>query len=59
MLLYDLGNKQWDIPRLRELLEEILPRNTHFHDFEITHTFPNIGEKTMLLNARRIIQKRN
>jgi len=59
MLLYDLGNKQWDIPRLRELLEEILPRNTHFHDFEITHTFPDIGEKTMLLNARRIIQKRN
>lgn len=59
MLLYDLGNKQWNIPRLRELLEEILPRNTHFHDFEITHTFPGIGEKTMVLNARRIIQKRN
>ena len=59
MLLYDLGNKQWNIPRLRELLEEILPRNTHFHDFEITHTFPDIGEKTMVLNARRIIQKRN
>jgi two-component system CheB/CheR fusion protein len=58
-LLYDLGNNQWDIPRLRELLEDILPKNTHFHDFEITHTFPNIGEKTMLLNARRIIQKMN
>ena len=59
MLLYELGNKQWDIPRLRELLEEILPRNTHFHDFEITHSFPGIGEKTMVLNARRIIQQRN
>ena len=59
MLLYDLGNRQWNIPRLRELLEEILPRNSHFHDFEITHTFPDIGEKTMVLNARRIIQKRN
>lgn len=59
MLLYDLGNKQWNIPRLRELLEDILPRNTHFHDFEITHTFPFIGEKTMLLNASRIIQKMN
>lgn len=59
MLLYDLGNKQWNIPRLRELLENILPRNTHFHDFEITHTFPFIGEKTMLLNGRRIIQKMN
>lgn len=58
-LLYELGNKQWDIPRLRELLDEILPNNTHFHDFEITHNFPGIGEKTMLLNARRIVQKRN
>jgi two-component system, chemotaxis family, CheB/CheR fusion protein len=59
MLLYDLGNKQWNIPRLRELLEEILPQNAHFHNFEITHTFPGIGEKTMVLNASRIIQKRN
>ena len=59
MLLYDLGDKQWDIPRLKELLEEILPKNTHFHDFEITHTFPGIGEKTMVLNARRVIQHSN
>ncbi len=59
ILLYDLGNKQWNIPRLRELLEDLLPKNTHFHDFEITHTFPLIGEKKMLLNARRIIQKMN
>ncbi len=57
ILLYDLGNKQWNIPRLRELLEEILPKNSHFHDFEITHTFPNIGERIMLLNASRIVQK--
>ncbi len=59
MLLYDLGNKQWNIPRLRELLEDILPRNSHFHNFEIKQTFPLIGKKTMLLNARRIIQKMN
>lgn len=59
VLLYDLGNKQWNIPRLRELLEDILPKNTHFHDFEITHDFPGVGKKTMVLNARRIIQKRN
>lgn len=59
MLLYDLGNKQWNIPRLRELLEDILPKNSHFNDFEITHTFPAIGEKIMLLNASRIIQKTN
>lgn len=59
MLLYDLGNKQWDIPRLRELLEDILQKNTHSHNFEITSVFPSIGEKTLLLNARRIIQKMN
>lgn len=57
VLLYDLGNKQWNIPGLKVLLEDILPKNTHFHDFEITHSFPLIGTKTMLLNARRIIQK--
>jgi len=59
ILLYNLGNKQWNIPRLRELLEDILPKNTHFNHFEITHTFPSIGEKTMLLNARHIVQKMN
>ncbi|MDP1841967.1 MAG: CheR family methyltransferase, partial [Sediminibacterium sp.] len=59
MLLYELGNNQWNIPRLRELLEDILPKKSHFHDFELTHTFPSIGEKTMLLNARKIIQKMN
>jgi len=59
MRLYELGNKQWNIPRLKKLLENILPKNSHFHHFEITHTFPNIGEKTMLLNARRIVQKMN
>ncbi|HMT30154.1 MAG TPA: PAS domain S-box protein, partial [Bacteroidia bacterium] len=57
VLLYDLGNKQWNIPPLRKLLEELLPKNSHFHDFEITHNFPFIGKKTMLLNARRIVQK--
>ena len=57
VFLYDLGNKQWNIPRLRELLEGIIPENSHFHNFELTHNFPNIGEKTMLLNASRLIQK--
>jgi two-component system CheB/CheR fusion protein len=52
--IYDLGNGQWDIPRLRTLLEEILPKNTHFNDFEVSHRFPSIGLKTMRLNARRI-----
>lgn len=57
VLLYELGNKQWDIPRLRELLEEIVPKNSYFRDFEVTHTFPDIGEKVLMLNARRIVQK--
>ncbi|MBK8424772.1 MAG: hypothetical protein IPL27_01790 [Lewinellaceae bacterium] len=56
-LLYDLGNGQWDIPRLRELLEDIIPKNAYFQDFELSHKFPVIGEKIMLLNASRIIQK--
>ena len=54
--LYKMGNNQWNIPRLRELLEDIIPQNIPFHDFEVEHTFPLIGHKTMLLNAHRIIQ---
>ncbi len=53
-LLYDLGNRQWDIPALRQLLEEILPKNTQVEDFLVEHEFPRIGRKRMLLNARRI-----
>ncbi len=53
--LYKLGNNQWNIPLLRELLEDIVPKNNHFQDFEVEHTFPTIGKKTMLLNAHRII----
>ncbi len=55
--IYDLGNKQWDIPKLRELLEEVLPEKETFDDFEVAHNFQDIGHKIMLLNARRIIQK--
>ncbi|MEI6408628.1 MAG: chemotaxis protein CheB [Bacteroidota bacterium] len=57
VLLYDLGNKQWDIPRLRALLEDIIPKNSYFYDYELTHNFPVIGEKVMLLNASRVVQK--
>jgi two-component system CheB/CheR fusion protein len=53
-LIYDLGNKQWDIPRLRELLETILPQQTSFDNYEVEHDFANIGRRTMLLNARQI-----
>jgi two-component system, chemotaxis family, CheB/CheR fusion protein len=57
VLLYDLGNKQWDIPALRELLEDIIPKNSQFYNYEVKHTFLNIGEKIMSLNASRVIQK--
>ena len=51
-LVYDLGNGQWDIPGLRKLLDEVLTRNKSVHDFEVEHSFPTLGRKTMLLNAR-------
>jgi transcriptional regulator with GAF, ATPase, and Fis domain len=54
ILIYDLGNGQWNIPKLKELIENILPGNTLFHDFEVEHTFEGIGRKIMHLNARRI-----
>src|SRR5208337_3471969 len=56
-LIYDLGNRQWDIPKLRTLLEEILPKDNKFDDYEVEHVFSGIGQKLMLLNARRITEK--
>jgi PAS domain S-box-containing protein len=58
-LIYELGNGQWDIPALRRLLEEVLPQNTTFNDFEVVHDFPSIGRRVMLLNARRIYREGN
>ena len=57
--IYDLGDRQWDIPRLRELLDEVLSTNHAFHDFTIEHDFPTIGRRFMLLNARRIVRPGN
>jgi len=53
-IVYDLGNGQWNIPSLRKLLEDILPKNTFFKGFEVAHDFPVIGRKVMILNARQI-----
>jgi PAS domain S-box-containing protein len=53
-LIYDLGNKQWDIPKLRELLETILPKKATFDNYEVEHDFATIGRRIMLLNARQI-----
>jgi signal transduction histidine kinase len=53
-LIYELGNGQWDIPNLRTLLEDIVPKSSVFNDFELEHDFPAIGRRVMLLNARRL-----
>ena len=53
-VVYELGNGQWNIPALRKLLEDILPKNTFFKGFEVSHDFPSIGRKIMILNAREI-----
>jgi PAS domain S-box-containing protein len=52
--VYELGNGQWDISTLRVLLEEVLPRKSFFKDFEVTHTFENVGTRTMLLSGRQL-----
>jgi two-component system, chemotaxis family, CheB/CheR fusion protein len=56
MLLFELGNRQWNILKLRELLDEVVSKNKSFNGFEMQHNFPSIGPKIMVLNARRLIQ---
>src|SRR5947208_6841833 len=53
-LIYELGNGQWDIPALRTLLEDVIPRSSVFNDFELEHSFPGIGRRVMLLNGRKL-----
>ena len=53
--IYDLGNKQWDIPKLRELLEEVLPEKEAFDDFEVSHNFQDIGHKIMPLQVENFL----
>jgi PAS domain S-box-containing protein len=56
-LIYELGDRQWDIPALRTLLEEILPERTQFDGFEVVHEFPRVGRRVILLNARQIVSE--
>ncbi len=58
VLVYDLGNRQWNIPELRTLLEEILPQKKQITDFEVTHNFTSIGERVILLNALEITREK-
>ena len=55
--IYNIGNRQWDIPRLRELFEDILPNDTVFNGYEVDHVFPVIGRRVILLNARQIFRE--
>lgn len=57
ILIYELGHRQWNIPELRELLQQILHNHTQFQNREIRHSFAGIGEKVLLINGRCIIQK--
>jgi two-component system CheB/CheR fusion protein len=56
-LLYHLCNGAWNIPDLRRLLEEILPKTTSFQNFVVDKTFPNIGRRVLALNGRRLEQE--
>ncbi|MBP1882497.1 PAS domain-containing sensor histidine kinase [Sinorhizobium mexicanum] len=56
---YELGNRQWDIPELRRLLEEVIPRSSAVVDFEVEHDFPSIGHRTMLVSAHRLFHPDN
>jgi signal transduction histidine kinase len=56
--IYDIGNRQWDIPQLRILFEDILPHNTVYNGYEVKHDFLGVGKKTILLNARQISRKK-
>jgi two-component sensor histidine kinase len=58
-LLYALGDGQWDIPKLRFLLENIVPEHKVMDDYEVEHEFPEIGKRTMLLNARKVFYEGN
>src|SRR5580658_7872906 len=56
---YELGNGQWDIPRLRTLLSQVLSNSHPVEDFEVEHAFPALGRRNMLLNARRFPPESN
>lgn len=58
-LIYELNDHAWNIPKLRILLEKILPNNTQLNNYEVEIDHPNIGQKTMLLNARRTYRQVN
>ncbi len=57
--IQDLGDGQWNLAPLLDLLRDIVPRKGHFDNYEVTHDFPKIGPRTMLLNARKLYHPGN
>jgi chemotaxis protein methyltransferase CheR len=57
-LLYTLGDGQWDIPKLRVLLEKIIPEHGEMEGYEVEHEFPDLGHRTMCLNARQVFYEK-
>ncbi|MGJ0510147.1 MAG: HWE histidine kinase domain-containing protein [Methylocystis sp.] len=57
--LFALGNGQWNIPELRKLLDEVIPKTQAVVGFEVSHDFPSIGRRTMLVSARRMVREDN
>jgi len=55
-LIYDLGNKMWNFPEMRKLLEEVIPKNPITVDYEVIHNFPDVGELHLLMNAREVVK---
>lgn len=58
-VIFNIGNHQWDIPQLRKLLQEILPHDNFFNDFEVEHEFKHLGKRTLIFTARKLIQHDN
>ena len=56
-LVFDLGDGQWNIPKLRALLEDIIPKRRTVESYEVEHEFPSIGRRVMLLNGRRVFDE--
>jgi PAS domain S-box-containing protein len=57
--LYEIGNGEWDIPKLRTLLETIISGRKTIEAFEVEHFFPSIGQRIMVLNARTVYRPGN
>ena len=57
-LLYELGDGEWDIPKLRMLLGKIIPEHGTMEDYEVEHNFPALGHRAMCLNARQVFYKK-